>query len=189
MICEICGNEYIYSCPHCAKRVATWGQDGLAYLMELAESEDDIQSADLVGIINTFYKGKASAMSDKANVLRLALILLGYKGNFVGRIHKNGETYLAIRRREHEAAKRYRLKKSYCEKCGSTEPLFLHHIIPLSWGGKSSEENCITLCETCHRAVHKRLAKHLNRGRLLGYLSPYSNEIETLARQSLLDDQ
>lgn len=185
MICEICSSEYVYSCPHCTRRIMTWGQDGLLYLMELAKSEDDIQSTDLVKIVNTYYKGKAKRMSEKANVLRIALRLLGYKGNFVGRIHKNGGTYESIRKREHEAARRYGLKKSFCEMCGKTENLRLHHIVPLSWGGLSSEENCITLCETCHRLVHKRLSKSLNRERLLGYLAPHAEEIESLARQSL----
>jgi len=185
MICEICGNEYVYSCPHCTRRIKVWGQEGLECLMEWARSEEDIQSEDLVKIIHGYYMGKATAMSDKANVLRIALRLLGFKGNFVGRIHKNGEAYLQIRRREHEKAKRYGLKKTSCDICGSSESLALHHIAPLSWGGVSSEENCITLCETCHRAVHKRLSKVLNREKLLKYLSPHSEEIESLARQSL----
>lgn len=186
MICEICGSEYKHSCPHCTRRIKVWGQDGLEYLMELAKSEGDIQSQDLVNIINTYYRGKASATSDKANVLRIALRLLGFKGNFVGRIHKNGETYLAIRRREHGTAKRYGLKKTSCDICGGSKSLMIHHIVPLSWGGISSEENCITLCETCHRAAHERLSKVLNRERLLSYLSPHSEEIELLARQSFV---
>ncbi len=188
MICEICGSSYKYSCAHCTRRINTWGQDGLFVLMELAKSEDDIQSKDLIPIINTYYTGKVKAISDKANVLRIALRGLGYKGKFVGRIHKNGETYLDIRRREHAGARRYGLKKTFCERCGCAVELHLHHIVPLSWGGVSSEENCITLCETCHRAIHKRLAKLLNRERLLSYLTPHSEEIELLARQSLLND-
>jgi hypothetical protein len=185
MICEICGSSYTYSCPHCTRRIKTWGQEGVLFLMELAKSEDDIQSTDLVNIINTYYMGKATVMSDKANVLRTALRFLGYKGNFIGRIHKNGETYVQIRRREQGTAKRHGLKNTSCDMCGSSETLMIHHIVPLSWGGVSSEENCITLCKTCHLAVHKRIAKLLNRERLLIYLAPHSEEIESLARQSI----
>jgi len=186
MICEICGCEYVYSCPHCMRSIGAWGQDGLLFLRELAKSEKDITSMDMVNIINTYYIGKTITMGRKATVLRTALRRLGYTGNFVGRIHKDGGTYLAIRRREQSKAKRYGLKKASCDMCGSSELLAIHHIVPLSWGGISSEENCITLCETCHRAAHERLSKVLNRERLLSYLSPHYEEIESLARQSFV---
>lgn len=88
MICEICGREYEHFCPHCKKRINTWGYDGLLYLMKLAKSEDDILAKDLVKIIKTYYKGKARTMSRKANILRIALRQLGYKGKFIGRINR-----------------------------------------------------------------------------------------------------
>jgi len=113
MICEICGCEYVYSCPHCMRSIGAWGQDGLLFLRELAKSEKDITSMDMVNIINTYYIGKTITMGRKATVLRTALRRLGYTGNFVGRIHKDGGTYLAIRRREQSKAKRYGLKKAY----------------------------------------------------------------------------
>ena len=95
MICEICGNEYKYSCPHCTKRIKVWGRDGLECLMEWAKSEEDIQAEDLVKIIHGYYMGKARAMRDKVNVLRTALRGLGYKGKFAGRIsRKEGGYYL-----------------------------------------------------------------------------------------------
>jgi len=93
MVCEICGNEYTYYCPHCTKRINTWGREGLACLMELAKSGDDIQSMDLVKITKTYYIGKARAMSDKVNVLRAALRGLGYKGKFAGRISRKEGGY------------------------------------------------------------------------------------------------
>lgn len=186
MICEICGKTYGYSCPHCTKRIMTWGQDGLLYLMDLAKQEENIQSYDLVGIIKTYYVGKSKRMSVKVNVLRTALRLLGYKGNFIGRIHNNGMTYVQILKREHETGRRWGLKNESCDKCGSKIDLKLHHIVPISWGGKSTLENCTTLCEVCHRKTHKKLNKFLNREKLLEYLAPHYEEIEALAKQSVL---
>ena len=95
MVCEICGNEYAHYCPYCTKRINTWGREGLAYLMELAKTEEDIQSVELVRIIKTYYIGKARPMRDKVNILRTALRGLGCKGKFLGRIsRKEGGYYL-----------------------------------------------------------------------------------------------
>ena len=185
MECEICGKSYDYSCRSCTKRVTTWGQDGLLYLMELAKKEGDIQSEDLVPIVETYYRGSSKTRRAKVNVLRTALRLLGYKGKFVGRIHKNGTTYKQIRKRELTSGRRWQLRNGACDNCGSTELLSLHHIVPLAWGGKTSMENCVTLCETCHRATHRRLSGLLTREKLLEYIAPYYSEIETLAKQSV----
>lgn len=186
MECQICGKSYVYSCPHCTRRVMTWGQDGLLYLMELAVKEDDIQSSDLIKVVNTYYRGNAKEMSDKVNILRIALRLLGYKGKFIGRIHKNGASYAQLRHRENGAGRRWGLRNASCDNCGSTELLRLHHIVPLAWGGKTSEENIATLCETCHRKAHKKLSELLNRAKLLDYLAPHYAEIEALAKRSLV---
>lgn len=54
------------------------------------------------------------------------------------------------------------LKKEYfferdnfqCTKCGSIEKLEIHHIKPLSYGGKHDEENITVLCHICHKKEH-----------------------------------
>jgi hypothetical protein len=186
MICEICGKSYRYSCAHCTRRIATWGQDGLLYLIELSKTKDDISAEDLIKTVNTYYTGKASNLTDKANVLKIALRILGYKGKFVGRIHRNNSSYLAVRQRENQAGRRWGLRNSTCDKCGSEDQLRLHHIVPLSWGGISSPENCATLCESCHRKVHKELSQLLTRLKLIEYLTPHAEEIESLAKRSML---
>ena len=38
-----------------------------------------------------------------------------------------------------------------CIKCGATENLEVHHIIPVSKGGSNSMRNLITLCHNCHK--------------------------------------
>lgn len=61
-----------------------------------------------------------------------------------------------IRKRQIEL-KPYVLHKDNfkCVKCGSNENLHTHHIRPVSKGGKSTLDNLITLCEDCHREIHK----------------------------------
>lgn len=45
-----------------------------------------------------------------------------------------------------------------CTKCGSTENLHCHHIMPVAVEPLLSADidNCITLCEQCHREVHSQ---------------------------------
>jgi 5-methylcytosine-specific restriction endonuclease McrA len=45
-----------------------------------------------------------------------------------------------------------------CQKCGSTENLQCHHILPVAVEPLLSADvdNCITLCEECHKAVHQQ---------------------------------
>lgn len=185
MICEICGEKYKYSCAHCTRRVMTWGEDGYLKMREFAEKSEDILAYDLFELFVKYYQGTSKKRDDISTTIKRAIYDLGYKGKIIGRIHRNGKSYVQIRKREHTAAKRYKLKKDKCDKCGATEDLYLHHIIPISWGGKSNPENCITLCKECHEKTHKKLAKKLNRALLLKYLEPHLEEIETFAKQSL----
>ncbi len=185
MICEICGHKYTTSCAHCARRVLTWGVDGTVELLKLAKQSEDIQANELVDFIRKYYAGKATQMSDKANVLRTALKILGFKGKVIGRIHRNKMDYTSIRRREHETGRRWRLLEDHCEQCGGKDNLRLHHILPLSWGGLSSPDNVITLCESCHRKTHKKLTKILNRGLLLELLAPHIDKLTELAKTTV----
>jgi len=41
-----------------------------------------------------------------------------------------------------------------CQHCGSISGLEVHHIQRRSRQGKDSEENLISLCPECHRALH-----------------------------------
>lgn len=41
----------------------------------------------------------------------------------------------------------------FCRECGSTEGLQVHHIIPLSKGGKNNLLNLKTLCQQCHSGI------------------------------------
>jgi len=37
-----------------------------------------------------------------------------------------------------------------CKRCGCTESLHVHHIVPEWAGGRDEPENLITLCISCH---------------------------------------
>jgi 5-methylcytosine-specific restriction endonuclease McrA len=41
-----------------------------------------------------------------------------------------------------------------CTICGATHKLEVHHIIPLSKGGRNIPINFTTLCHSCHRRKH-----------------------------------
>ncbi len=41
-----------------------------------------------------------------------------------------------------------------CQLCGSLSGLEVHHIQRRSQSGEDSEDNLITLCSDCHRAIH-----------------------------------
>ena len=41
-----------------------------------------------------------------------------------------------------------------CQACGSLRGLEVHHIQRRSQSGDDSEDNLITLCSDCHRAIH-----------------------------------
>jgi 5-methylcytosine-specific restriction endonuclease McrA len=43
-----------------------------------------------------------------------------------------------------------------CQSCGSMCNLEVHHQELRSQGGNDSEENLITVCDRCHKLVHKR---------------------------------
>jgi 5-methylcytosine-specific restriction endonuclease McrA len=42
----------------------------------------------------------------------------------------------------------------HCQFCGARSDLQVHHIIYRSHGGPDSENNLITVCVTCHGAIH-----------------------------------
>lgn len=48
-------------------------------------------------------------------------------------------------------------KENKCEICENKSNLCIHHIIPLSAGGKDIESNLLVCCLNCHRALHPNL--------------------------------
>jgi hypothetical protein len=180
-ICTICGNEYKTSCRHCTMRIKTWGLEGTLALMEWAKSSNDITAKELLSFVNLYYVDRVYKR-EAVQVLKKTLRILGYKGEFIGRIHLYDD-YEHIRTREHASGHHWRLRKDNCDICGGNKDLKLHHIIPLSWGGATTDSNCLTLYEVCHRKILRNLCKLLGRSRLLEYLAPHWSEIAKLAKK------
>jgi len=57
--------------------------------------------------------------------------------------------------------KQYALAHPYCEQCfreGRMTPVDeVHHILPISKGGKHNKENLMSLCQSCHTKIHHKL--------------------------------
>jgi 5-methylcytosine-specific restriction endonuclease McrA len=187
MICDLCGNEYVSTCMHCAPRIRVWGIDGTVKLYQWGKTTGDIAAHELLEFVSEYYAGHNHNKRDAVGTLKLSLRLVGYKGNFIGRIHRNDPSYAYIRHRNVAQGKRWHLRKDKCELCPDDGNLILHHIVPLSWGGITSPENCITLCDSCHQKTHFILREFLNREQLLKYLTPYQTEIKEMALRSLPD--
>ncbi|OGN95247.1 MAG: hypothetical protein A2Z71_07265 [Chloroflexi bacterium RBG_13_50_21] len=75
-----------------------------------------------------------------------------------------------------------RFTKDYCEGCGALETLEAHHLIPISWGGTSAQNNVKTLCHSCHTIAHKKLSKVLNARYKRELLSLHAEEIISMLR-------
>ncbi len=62
-----------------------------------------------------------------------------------------------------------------------------HHVVPLSWGGQTTDENMVWLCPTAHELVHSLLNEYVR----LGETPPwavrwhYSHYIRELAERAI----
>lgn len=52
-------------------------------------------------------------------------------------------------------SRRIRENIGKCQKCGTTETLQVHHIIPVSKGGSNNQENLMVVCNCCHIYIHQ----------------------------------
>ena len=64
---------------------------------------------------------------------------------------------MAEREREHCIAQRKGTERDLytCQVCGSTVHVEGHHIINYQYGGVASIDNIVTLCQKCHKQVHR----------------------------------
>lgn len=58
---------------------------------------------------------------------------------------------------EHRAAQRKGKERDLytCQICGSRVHVEGHHIVNYQYGGAASIDNIITLCQRCHKQVHR----------------------------------
>ncbi|MFQ5875229.1 MAG: HNH endonuclease [Dehalococcoidia bacterium] len=64
----------------------------------------------------------------------------------------------AYRRLHHQVLERDGWR---CQCCGRLSGLQVHHIRPRGRLGDDAEQNLITLCNNCHRAVHLHKSREL----------------------------
>ncbi|MBP2147259.1 5-methylcytosine-specific restriction endonuclease McrA [Methanofollis sp. W23] len=50
-----------------------------------------------------------------------------------------------------------------CNRCGATDALEVHHIVPVHAGGTNTKENLTTLCHKCHVMIHAEERESLRR--------------------------
>jgi hypothetical protein len=86
--------------------------------------------------------------------MHISRIINSYFPNIPKRIDYSQRNYYE-RRKELINRKNKGMYNDYkkCGKCGSTENLELHHMIPMSLGGTNDENNLIWLCNKCHKKV------------------------------------
>jgi 5-methylcytosine-specific restriction endonuclease McrA len=60
-----------------------------------------------------------------------------------------------------------------CENCNSKNHLTIHHIISLDKGGQATKDNCMTLCDECHRQIHGIIKRVKHKGFIKGRWGEY----------------
>ena len=55
------------------------------------------------------------------------------------------------------------LQVPYCDICGSSRSLQLHHIYLIRHGFATKLEHCCLLCPTCHAEFHTRFDRYLDK--------------------------
>lgn len=66
---------------------------------------------------------------------------------------------MILKKKDKEIYKKIIDEQHYCQLCGSTNWLEIHHILYRSQGGNNDERNLIRLCKNCHELVHSNKKK------------------------------
>lgn len=70
-------------------------------------------------------------------------------------------------------------------KCGSKKNLSVHHIVPVSLGGRNNLTNLVTLCLECHEKTHNN---NFTSRKIKGDLKNYGNDVQLSKKIILLSD-
>lgn len=74
--------------------------------------------------------------------------------NWVYKNLKTQQLWIWINMKDKEVYQRIAEEQPYCQLCGGTNMLEIHHIYYRSQGGLNDERNLIRLCKNCHMMVH-----------------------------------
>lgn len=64
-------------------------------------------------------------------------------------------------KRDVKAMAVYRREHPYCEACGWTRHIHVHHMLPLEMGGSNDEDNLVSLCANHHADAHAEMAQFI----------------------------
>ena len=56
-----------------------------------------------------------------------------------------------------------------CQDCGSLENLEIHHLLPISQGGKNTLDNLRTVCHDCHITNYKNIHYPKDKSKIVSY--------------------
>lgn len=100
------------------------------------------------------YRWLRSNQDKPISVRRVQQILCTYFPEFhIQKTHKRIQTAKMKIRAEQRKIKAEIDLPRRCGRCGATEELELHHIIPVSIGGTNDKRNLIFLCHDCHKNI------------------------------------
>ena len=97
-----------------------------------------------------------SMQGNPMSIRQIQNILFSYFPEFQRPNRKRKQLKNAAIRKEETAIKR-EINQNVCHRCGSTEKLEIHHMIPVSMGGTNDKGNLIILCHECHKEFTKYL--------------------------------
>jgi hypothetical protein len=89
----------------------------------------------------------------------IAVFIFGVLAVFVSIFEKQKKVAIEYPGDWDEMRKRILHRDAYtCSNCRITGTiLHVHHVVPLSCGGTSTDSNLVTLCEDCHKAIHPHM--------------------------------
>jgi len=98
----------------------------------------------------------------KASVLKYSEVVIKSAENFVMRVPIVMKLIKLIRTiyrtRVPFSKKNVMIRDDYvCQYCGTSTGLTIDHVIPVSRGGKSEFENCVTACKNCNNTKSNKL--------------------------------
>ena len=76
--------------------------------------------------------------------------------------HKKSSRSKYLRRGSRIVKKWLMQDRPYCDICGATTDLQLHHIYLIRHGFPTALQHCTLLCSTCHRKFHQKYDKFLD---------------------------
>jgi len=120
-----------------------------------------IKSQEIKNLASSGYS--ARGIGRELNIPKTSVIRLVKFLNIKEITDKNGRAIQHEKRFKDGRSIFKKFKKSFCEECGSTKNLEAHHIKPAKYknnktivSGDHSEENIMTLCNSCHQKKHYR---------------------------------